>query len=91
MRCKTTAASTLDADAIAERVELLDWKSIAASLDVHGCTVIGPLITPERCVELAAGYDTPEIFAAMSTWHATDSGAGNTDTILIRCRRSSPA
>ncbi len=62
MKSKTTTMIALDADGIADRVALLDWKRIAADLDGHGCAVIGPLITPEQCIELAACYDTPAIF-----------------------------
>ena len=62
MKSKTTAASDRDADGAAGRVAHLDWKSIATELDGHGCAAIGPLITPEQCVELAACYDTPGIF-----------------------------
>jgi hypothetical protein len=62
MKFKTTAAAALEPDGLPGRVALLDWKGIAADLDGHGCAVIGPLITPEQCVELTACYDTPEIF-----------------------------
>jgi len=62
MKSRTTAATVRDADETAECIALLDWKSIAAELDGHGGSVIGPLITPDQCVELAACYDTPGIF-----------------------------
>ena len=74
MKSKTTAAAILEPDETADRVARLDWKNIAADLDEHGCTVIGPLITPEQCVELAACYDTPEIFRShvvMAPWIRT--------------------
>jgi len=62
MKSKTNAASAVDTDRTAGRVALLDWKNVAADLDRHGCAVIGPLITAEQCVELAACYDEPAIF-----------------------------
>ena len=62
MKPKTTAATALDADGSADRVARLDWKSIIADLDGHGYAVVGPLISPEQCAELAACYDTPGIF-----------------------------
>jgi hypothetical protein len=62
MKSKTTAAAILEPDRTADRVARLDWQSIATELDGHGCAVIGPLITPEQCVELAACYESPEIF-----------------------------
>src|SRR5262245_51340182 len=62
MKSKSNAASTLDPDDISGRVALLDWNHIAADLDGNGYAVIGPLITPEKCHELAGSYDIPEIF-----------------------------
>ncbi len=62
MKPKTTAATALDADGSADRVARLDWKSTIADLDGHGDAVVGPLISPEQCAELAACYDTPGIF-----------------------------
>jgi hypothetical protein len=62
MKSKISAAITLDPAGTAGRLALLDWQRIAAELDGHGCAVIGPLITPEPCVELAGCYDTPGIF-----------------------------
>jgi hypothetical protein len=58
MKSKTTAATTLDPG----RAALLDWRRIAADLDDHGAAVVGPLLTPEGCVEVAACYETPDIF-----------------------------
>ncbi|AGA26992.1 2OG-Fe(II) oxygenase [Singulisphaera acidiphila] len=40
----------------------LDWASIAAELDEHGCAVIGPILTPEQCETLATSYDTDGLF-----------------------------
>ncbi len=62
MKSKTTALTTLDRDGFHAPVALLDWKSIAADLDAHGCAVTGPLITSQQCGELAASYDRPGIF-----------------------------
>ena len=62
MKSKTTALTTLDRDGFNAPVALLDWKSIAADLDAHGCAVTGPLITSQQCGELAASYDRPGIF-----------------------------
>jgi uncharacterized protein len=45
-----------------DRVAPLDWASIAAELDAHGCAVIGPLLTPEQCQALAGLYDFEDVF-----------------------------
>ena len=39
------------------RVAALDWSAVAASLDAHGCAVVGPLLDAEACAALAASYD----------------------------------
>jgi hypothetical protein len=62
MKSKLAGTNGLDTDGIAGRVELLDWKRIAAHLDEHGCAVVGPLITPKECVELTDCYELPDIF-----------------------------
>jgi hypothetical protein len=35
----------------------IDWAAAADSLGAYGCAVIGPLLTPDDCAALAAGYD----------------------------------
>jgi hypothetical protein len=49
-------AQTLD------RLASVDWESVADELDNHGCAVIGPLLIPDQCEELAAAYDSDGIF-----------------------------
>jgi hypothetical protein len=41
---------------VAGRVAALDWRTMAASLDAHGCAVTGPLLTAEECAALARLY-----------------------------------
>jgi hypothetical protein len=43
-------------DDIDMRTEALDWAAMASSLDAHGCSVTGPLLTAEECEALAARY-----------------------------------
>ena len=64
MKSGTTATATtaLDPEGVASRVASLDWASIAADLDSYGCAVMGPLLTPERCGDLAASYGTDGLF-----------------------------
>ncbi len=61
MKSKTTVRS-FNSDGIQDRVSLLDWERISADLDGQGCAVIGPLITPKQCAEIAASYDISGIF-----------------------------
>jgi hypothetical protein len=44
------------APAIESRTAALDWDEIAASLDTHGCAVVGPVLAAEECEGLAASY-----------------------------------
>jgi hypothetical protein len=52
----TTARRIAPAPDVAERVAALDWKATAESLDAYGCATTGPLLAPEDCAALAAGY-----------------------------------
>ncbi|HLN09719.1 MAG TPA: 2OG-Fe(II) oxygenase [Xanthobacteraceae bacterium] len=47
---------------IVERVESRDWNRIATELGERGGATTGPLLTPEECQELAAGYDSDSLF-----------------------------
>ncbi len=44
------------------RIAALNWASIAAQLDAHGCATIGPLLAPEQCAALAATYGSDAHF-----------------------------
>src|SRR5882672_12972452 len=45
-----------------ERIAALDWRAIAAALDLHGCAVVNGLVAPETCDALAKGYDDEGAF-----------------------------
>jgi hypothetical protein len=47
---------------ISERVAALDWLVVVASLDSHGCAVVGPLLTAEECASLVDCYATDALF-----------------------------
>ncbi len=47
---------------LAARVAACDWAAIGAELDAHGCAVTGPLLAPDECAALAAGYDNDALF-----------------------------
>ena len=55
-------ASAAESKKTAGRVASLDWGTIAAELDDHGSAVIGPLLTPGQCDELAVSYDDESAF-----------------------------
>jgi uncharacterized protein len=48
-----------DAHILAHAAQLaaLDWEQIAASLDAHGCAVIGSILSADECKSLTAMYD----------------------------------
>jgi uncharacterized protein len=58
MKSKAAPASS----EVASRVEALDWAAIADELDDHGSAVIGPLLHPGQCDQLAASYEDEKIF-----------------------------
>ena len=45
-----------------ERIAALDWATIAAELDAHGCATTGPLIDAQECGELVAAYGDDSLF-----------------------------
>jgi hypothetical protein len=51
-------SSAAAADVIRDRLAALDWSAVAADLDAHGEAVIGPLLSPNKCEELAATYES---------------------------------
>ncbi|HJU32446.1 MAG TPA: 2OG-Fe(II) oxygenase [Hyphomicrobiaceae bacterium] len=55
-------AATLPASDIAARVAGLDWQTLAAALDQHGCATTGPLLEPEECAALSGLYGVEEHF-----------------------------
>ena len=58
-RCRPAAAidSTGKFQSIA-----LDWTTIAAELDAHGCATIGPLLTTGECVSISESYSADDRF-----------------------------
>ncbi|PZW41320.1 hypothetical protein C8P66_12127 [Humitalea rosea] len=44
------------------RIAGLDWAGIAASLDATGAATTGPVLSPQDCAGLVAGYDQPGLF-----------------------------
>ncbi len=47
---------------ITRRVAGLNWARIADDLDTHGCATTGTLLDPRVCADLAASYDTKDLF-----------------------------
>ena len=55
-------AQSCDGEDTLGRLASLDWESIAAEIDGHGCALIGPVLTPAQCADLVASYDTEGVF-----------------------------
>jgi len=47
---------------LTEKVASLDWPRIANELGEHGYATTGPFLSPDKCRELAAGYDNSSQF-----------------------------
>ena len=45
-----------------ERSAALNWSTLAADLDAHGCATTGPLLTQDECVSLAGAYEADALF-----------------------------
>jgi hypothetical protein len=51
-----------EAEDVGSRVAAIDWANVAAELDDHGSAVVGPLLTPGQCDDLAASYEDESLF-----------------------------
>jgi hypothetical protein len=56
------SAPAAAAGAPAAQIAALDWASIAAQLDSHGCATTGRLLTAQQCAALAASYASDALF-----------------------------
>jgi hypothetical protein len=52
----------MESDSIVERIARIDWEKAATMLADRGHAVVGPLLDPVQCRELAALYDRRELF-----------------------------
>ena len=48
--------------AIGQRIGRLDWASLSAELDAHGCATTGVLLEDDECASLAASYAAGGLF-----------------------------
>jgi len=56
------ARKKLEAQSIAERIDVLDWKSAGDSLSQHGYAVTVPVLSPDECASLMAIYSEASRF-----------------------------
>lgn len=59
-----------------ERLAALDWKTLESELDDQGSAVIGGLLTPAECRDVAALYDDPSRFRSQVDMHRHGYGRG---------------
>ena len=72
-------ASVIPIDSLSERsarIPSLDWVRISRELDAYGNAVLGRLLSPEECLEIAALYSKDDLFR---------SKVVNTSTSSILC------
>jgi uncharacterized protein len=55
-------ARATPADALASRLQTLDWARIGDDLAVHGCATFGPVLSADQCTALAALYPQDVLF-----------------------------
>jgi hypothetical protein len=68
--------SPSDASDMLDRITRLEWASIAVELDIHGYSVIGPLISPAQCTALAAMYGAAGTFRSRVVMASHGFGRG---------------
>jgi uncharacterized protein len=77
MKSKNTIASpSPDSDVVRNYRAAFDWSAVSVDLDAHGCAVIGPLLAPEQCEEIAASYDTGGLFRSRVVMARHGFGSG---------------
>jgi len=54
--------STNGSNGAPDQIASLDWASIVAELESHGCAVIGPILTVDQCETLIGLYEREDIF-----------------------------
>ncbi len=62
MSAATKMQTAASASPAAARIAQYDWQALAADLDAQGCAVLGGLLTPEECRDIAALYPREEKF-----------------------------
>ena len=75
MKSRNFASSSVS-EGVRHRLASFDWSAIAADLDAHGCAVIGPLLAPEQCEELAASYEAEDVFRSRVVMERHGFGSG---------------
>jgi uncharacterized protein len=75
MKSRDFASSSVS-EGVRHRLASFDWSAIAADLDAHGCAVIGPLLAPEQCEELAASYEAEDVFRSRVVMARHGFGSG---------------
>src|SRR5262245_49932142 len=61
---------------IAERIDALSWERIADELELYGCAVVGPVLSPAECTRLAALYGKDEQFRSRIVMRRHGFGSG---------------
>ena len=77
MPAPSAVSKSLAGGSFSARLDGVDWAAVARDLDAHGCAVIGPLLTPEECIALAARYaeDKPFRSRVIMARHGFGKGA----------------
>jgi uncharacterized protein len=70
------AQETADAKTWLDRVEAVDWDSVRAELDRHGCALTGPLLAPGEAAGIAALYSDASRFRSTITMARHRFGEG---------------
>ena len=64
------------ASAIAKSRAVIDWTDAAIQLDVHGCAIVGPLLSPKECRAISDLYGSDEPFRSRIVMARHGFGSG---------------
>jgi uncharacterized protein len=71
------AREMTDAQAIARRIDDLDWKTLGQSLTEHGFAVTSPILSEAECASLVALYDNASRFRSQVIMERYRFGVGD--------------
>jgi uncharacterized protein len=56
------AENAASASAVLDRINAVNWRTVATELDDHGCAVLSNILSMDECRALAESYETDSLF-----------------------------
>ena len=76
MNARDTGVVGASDNPVGDRIAAIDWSAVGSDLDAQGAAVIGKLLPPDECCELAALYSRDDRFRSTVTMARHGFGRG---------------